>query len=59
MTFEEAMAEIQQMVDEGKPIEEVCAVLERHIDDGTIVIADAEIVVPGAISFSLDLEGEA
>lgn len=61
MTFAEATAEIQQMIDEGKPFEEVCAAIARHADEGTILIDDVEFVIDGKVvpSFTIDLGGDA
>jgi hypothetical protein len=60
MTFAEAVAEIQKMIDEGRPYEEICAVIARHADEGTILIGDVELRIGGEAvpSFEIELGGD-
>lgn len=60
MTYADAVSEIQQMIDEGKPFEDVCAALARHADDGTILIDDVDLVIDGKVvpTFTVELGGD-
>lgn len=61
MTFAQAVAEIQALVDAGRPVEEVCAAIARHADEGAILVDDVVFEIDGkpVTSFTLELGGDA